>query len=83
MRGRIGGAIRSVADDSLSIRQMHCVSFEQTLNNPVKFSLQNNCTVLAIELKTSQLLILWVKHDLDLLELHLWLGDLKGGPVVA
>ena len=53
MKGKIGVASRFIADDSLSILQMHHVGLEITISNPVIFSLQNNCTVLAIELETN------------------------------
>ena len=49
----------------------------------VKSSLQNNCTVLAIELETKKPSIKYAIPDLDLFKLCLWLADLKGGPVVA
>jgi hypothetical protein len=46
-------AKRSVADDSLSISQVHCVGLETTNMNPVRSSLQHNRTVLGVELQTN------------------------------
>ena len=45
------GDSRFVADDSLSILKVHCVGLV-TFSNPVISSLQNNCTVLVVELET-------------------------------
>ncbi len=44
---------RFVADDSLSILEMHRVGLAITMSNPVHFSLEHNCTVLGVELETS------------------------------
>ncbi len=77
-----GVASRSVADYSLSLLKVHRAGLV-TLSNPVRSSLKNNCTVLGVELQINYLLIIFVVADLDLFELHLWLADLKGGPVVA
>ncbi len=83
MVGRSGVASRSVADDSLSISQMHSVGLAIRIINPVPSSLKQNCTVFAIELETKKPLIKYAIPDLDLLELCLWLADFKGGPVVC
>ena len=80
---------RLVADDSLSLLQIHRVGLETTSmslmrpTSPVKSRLQNNCTVLGIEFEAIKRLIPFAIPDLDLLQLSLWLADLKGGPVVA
>ncbi len=47
----VSEATRFVADDSLSVLKMHRVG-HPIIINPVIASLQNNCTVLRIELQT-------------------------------
>ncbi len=83
MQSKSGVACRFVADDSLSILQMHRVGLVTTISDPVLSSLQNNCTVFGVEPETIKHCIVWVIPDLDLLELSLWLADFTGGPVVT
>ena len=78
----VGIGSRSVTDDSLSVRKMHRVGLAPIKSGPVPSSLQNNCTVLGVELETSKSMIAWIVPDLDLLELSLLLADFKGGPNV-
>ncbi len=47
-----GVASRFEADDSLSILKLHRVALHMTNSKPVKSSLQNDCTVLVVELDT-------------------------------
>ncbi len=49
----LGAASRFIADDSLSFSKMHRLGLVITNGNPVKSSLQNNCTISAIKLETS------------------------------
>ena len=73
---------RFVADDSLSILQMHRVCTATTISSPVISSLQNKCTVLGVELKTTKTSIDCAITDFDLANLSLWLVNLNAAPVV-
>ncbi len=44
-------------------------------------SLQNKCTARGVEFETLNHLIVWVIPDLDLLNLSLWLFDIKAAVV--
>jgi len=61
---------------------MHTVGFV-TISNPVSTSLQNNYTVLSVELETNYNLIRLAIPDLNYCELSRWLADLKESPVAA
>ena len=81
--GRFGVATRFVADDSLTILKMHRKGLAITINNPVKSSLQNNCTVLGVEFETLKTEGFFAIPYLNLVNLSLWLVDLKAAPVPA
>ncbi len=50
--GVVWVASRFVADDSLSILKMHRVGLVKLIVNPFMSGLQNDCTILVVELKT-------------------------------
>jgi hypothetical protein len=82
MIGVFGVGSRFEADDSLSVLEMNRVDLVTTRSNPAQSSLKNNCTVLGVELKTTQVLRVWVMPDLDLGDLSLLLAELGVYPVV-
>ncbi len=77
---RVGS--RFVANDSLSILEMHRVGHVAFIS-PVKTCLQNNCFVLGVEFETTEYLINRAVSDLDLLYLSLWFAYLNLGPPIV
>ncbi len=85
VHGRIGVegvGSRFEANDSLSIREVHCVGLVFTISKPVVSSLQDNCTVLGVKLETRQTFSVWIIADLDLGDLSLWLFAIQAAPIV-
>ncbi len=82
MIGAIGVGSRFKTNDALSVLEVHCVGLVILISRPVVSSLQDNCTVLGVKLKTRQTLTAWIIADLDLGDLSLWLFDIQAAPIV-
>ncbi len=77
-----GVGSRFLADDSLTILIMHRVGLVTTTKNPVKSSLQNNCTILGVKFRPTKKLTVWAVPNLNLTDLSLLLININAGPVV-